>query len=88
MGFLSLSITISLSLLVVSCFLGVLRLVKGPSLPDRALAVDVLAMIVTGLIVISAVLSRQQEFFILAAVWVIFMFLGTVAFSRYLEKRE
>lgn len=61
------------------------RLVKGPSLADKAVAVDTLNIIVVGVVALIAVLFNNGLFLDIAIVYAILAFLETVVYARYLE---
>lgn len=76
-----------LGVLAVALILGFIRLAKGPSLPDRAVALDLIATLVIGFIGVYAVSVEELLFLDLGLVLALIAFLGTVAFARYIEKR-
>jgi multicomponent Na+:H+ antiporter subunit F len=78
---------IVLAMLVVSAFLVFIRLVRGPTLPDRAIALDLIGTVVVSLIAVYAIVTDEPVFVDVAIVLALVMFLGTVAFARYLERR-
>lgn len=73
-----------LSLAVVMAFV---RLARGPSLPDRVVALDLLTTLAIGMIAVYAIAMNQPVLLDVAIVLALLSFLGTVAFARYLEKR-
>ena len=73
-------------ILVVAVVLAFVRLARGPSLPDRAVALDLIATIVIGLIGVYAVMTNEARFLDLAVVLALIAFLGTVAFARFIAK--
>jgi multicomponent Na+:H+ antiporter subunit F len=75
------------ALLVAALLLAFVRLVRGPSLPDRVIALDLISMIIAGFITATAVLMRQPVLLDAVVVLAIIVFFGTVAFARYLERR-
>ena len=77
-------ILIMLSVGLVSAFI---RLARGPSLPDRVIALDLISMLAIGLIVVYAVRFNQPNFLDVAIILALISFLGTVAFAYYLERR-
>ncbi len=66
-------------------FFSILRIILGPSLADRAAALDTMNVIVTGLIVFFAHLFNSSFYLDIAIVYGVLAFLETVIFSRYLE---
>lgn len=73
--------------LVVALVMAFTRLVRGPSLPDRVVALDLMATIVVGIFSIYAMAMNQPVFIDAAIVLALVVFLGTVAFARYTERR-
>ena len=83
----NLFLEVVLGVLALAAVLGFVRLLRGPSRPDRVVAFDTLA---TGGVGISAVYSmahNQPVFLDVAVVLALISFVGTVAFARYIEKR-
>jgi multicomponent Na+:H+ antiporter subunit F len=70
-----------------SVLLTFMRLARGPSLSDRVIALDLIAVLAVGLIAMVAFAARQPVFLDAAIVLALVAFLGTVAFARYLERR-
>ncbi|GAB4121668.1 MAG: hypothetical protein Kow001_20060 [Acidobacteriota bacterium] len=75
-------------LLGISILLTVLRLLRGPSLPDRVMALDLLGMVVAGIILVAAATYGQPGLLDIVLVFAVVGFFGTVAFARYLEVRR
>ncbi len=75
-------------LLGFSILLTVLRLLRGPSLPDRAMALDLLGMVVAGIILAAAAQYGQPGLLDIVLVFAVVGFFGTVALARYLEARR
>jgi multicomponent Na+:H+ antiporter subunit F len=63
------------------------RLVRGPTLPDRVIALDLLAAIIVGFTAVYAIETEQPVFLDAAIVIALIIFLGTVAFAQYIERR-
>jgi multicomponent Na+:H+ antiporter subunit F len=71
----------------VALLLVFVRLARGPSLSDRVIALDLIAVLAVGLIAMVAFAADQAVFLDAAIVLALVAFLGTVAFARYLERR-
>ena len=71
----------------VALALALVRLVIGPSLPDRVVALDMVAMITIAFIAVHILVKDEPAFLNAAAVLALAVFLGTLAYARYLEKR-
>ena len=64
-----------------------MRFRRGPSLPDRVIAIDLFAMLAMGVIVLYTFYTGLTVYLDAALVLAFLAFLGTVAFARFLEKR-
>jgi multicomponent Na+:H+ antiporter subunit F len=78
---------IAFGLISVAMFLALLQVVRGPTLPDRVVALDLMATLAMGFIAIYAVTTEQTIFLDVAIVLALIAFLGTVAFAHFIEKR-
>jgi len=78
---------IALPILVTGVILAFIRLLRGPSLPDRVIALDILSVLGIGIIVAFAIATDQPVFIDAASVLALVSFLGTVAFAAYVERR-
>ncbi len=76
-----------LPLLSAAILLTFARLVRGPSLPDRVVALDLLSTLGIGVIAAYAIATDQPVFLDVASILALVTFLGTVAFAYYLEQR-
>ena len=71
----------------VVCFLLLLyRLIVGPTLADRVVAVDLLAYISIGFAIMHSIASGQAVYLEVALVVGLIAFLSTVVFARYIER--
>lgn len=70
----------------VALVLAFIRLVRGPNLPDRVVALDLIAYLAIGFIATYTIVSEQQAFLDAAITLALVAFLGTVAFARYIER--
>ncbi len=68
--------------------LGFIRLLRGPTVPDRILALDLLTSLGIGLGVATAILVEQRALIDVVLVVTLLAFLGAVAWSRYMEVRR
>jgi multicomponent Na+:H+ antiporter subunit F len=74
-------------ILAVALALAFARLARGPSLPDRVVALDLLSTVGVGLIAAYVVFTGQAAYLDVALVVTLIAFLGTVALANYLEWR-
>jgi multicomponent Na+:H+ antiporter subunit F len=78
----------TLALLGIAMLLAFWRLVRGPSAPDRIVALDLIAGVAVGMIAVYTALSGERHLLRVAMGLALISFLGTVAVARYLEKKE
>ena len=64
------------------------RLVKGPTLPDRIVAMDLFGVLVVGIIVVLAGWSGVRPTLDAAIVIALIGFLGTIAYATYVERGD
>jgi len=64
------------------------RLVKGPTAADRAVAVDILGILIIGFCVILGVATKRDWYIDIAIAWTLQSFIGTLALAKYLEGRN
>jgi len=63
------------------------RLWRGPTLPDRVVALDLVAAIAVGFTATYAVVTGERMLLDVAVVLALIAFLSTVAFAQYVERR-
>ena len=78
---------LAMMLIALALFLSFIRLVRGPTLPDRVVALDLIGVQAVGMIAAYAVATDQPVLLDPATVLGLVGFLGTVAFAKYLERR-
>lgn len=78
--------TIAFVLLVAGMGVAFLRLLRGPSLPDRVVALDVIATMAIGGLALTSMVTGQKMLLDVALAMAIITFLGTVALAISLEK--
>lgn len=86
-GFLSVCIWIALILLSVAFLLTVVRIVNGPTLPDRVIGLDVLTGIAIGFIAVIGIDTGFTLYVDIAIALGLVGFLATVAFARFIMAR-
>ncbi|NCC21951.1 MAG: hypothetical protein EOM26_05760 [Alphaproteobacteria bacterium] len=67
---------------------GLLRLLRGPYLVDRVVALDFLSFVAVAFICFMAIVFRQERYLDVAIILALLAFLATVAFARYTERRK
>ncbi|AKI96678.1 cation:proton antiporter [Kosmotoga pacifica] len=82
------TLIVFLSLIAFGAVLALLRIFRGPTLSDRVAALDIMNVIVTGVIVLFALIEENPLFLDIALVYAALSFLETVVVARYLEGRK
>ncbi|MDP3720173.1 MAG: monovalent cation/H+ antiporter complex subunit F [Acidobacteriota bacterium] len=75
-----------LTALGLAILMTVARLIKGPSLPDRVVAMDLLGILVVGVIVVLAGSTGVRATLDAAIVIALIGFVATVAYATYVER--
>ena len=88
MAMLELVSQVTLATLGVALLMAFARIVGGPSLPDRIVAMDLVGVLVVGLIVVEAGWSGVRATLDAAMVIALIGFLGTIAYATYVERGE
>lgn len=86
-GELTVVINVVYAMLGMALVLAFIRLVRGPSLPDRVVALDLIASLVVAFVCSYAIATDQKVFLDVAIVLALIAFLGTIAFAQYVERR-
>ena len=75
-------------LLAISVFLLLIRLFKGPTLPDKVLVIDTINSVIIGIVVMMSIYYGNEMFVDIAIVYAMLSFLSTIAVSKYLMGRK
>ena len=80
-------INIVFAMLIAALVLSFARLVRGPTLPDRVVALDLIANVVVAVTALYSIATGQHVLLDVAIGIALITFLGTVAFAQYIERR-
>ena len=86
-AFLDLSLSIGFVVMGLSLVLGFYRLVRGPTLPDRVVALDMMTVLIIVFCGMFAIATNERAFLDVAIVLALIGFLATVALARFAERR-
>jgi multicomponent Na+:H+ antiporter subunit F len=78
----------ALTLLMLTIALSFIRLYKGPSLPDRVVALDLLTTVGIAITAVYAVITERPVILDVATILALISFLGTIAFAYYIDLRQ
>jgi len=85
--FCNIILTFSFAMLLVAFALAFIRIVKGPTARDRIVALDLVASITMGFILVYSVVINNAIYFDIVIVISLISFIGTVATSTYLKQK-
>lgn len=85
---LNLAIEFAFGAIGIAMVLCVYRLIKGPDLPDRILAIDTLYINAAALLVVMGIRDASSIYFEAALLIALMGFVGTVALARYLARGD
>ncbi len=85
---LNIAVTIAFTLVAAAIALNFWRLLRGPSAPDRILALDTLYINTIALLVLLGIQLSSAMFFESALLIALMGFVGTVAFCKYLLRGD
>jgi multicomponent Na+:H+ antiporter subunit F len=78
--------TVSMAMMAAGILLTFVRLMRGPSLIDRVVALELTATLVVGVIAAYAVYTDVPALIDVAIALALVAFIGAVAFARYAER--
>ncbi len=77
---------IALYILIAAFVLVMYRLIKGPELADRVIAIDLLAFLAAGMMLLTMIITGKKEYMDIVIILSLVVFIATVAISKYLTK--
>ncbi len=84
---LDLAVTFGFVMVFAAAGLAVWRLARGPSLPDRVVALDMMTLAIVAFCGLAAIRSGDAAFLDVALVLALVGFLATVALARFAERQ-
>jgi len=79
-------LSIAAIIIMIAIALGIYRLVKGPTVVDRVIALDLLTLVSIAMIALIAHTTSRFIYIDVALVYGLLSFLSVLAVARYLEK--
>jgi len=71
--------------LLICCAMCLYRVGRGPTAPDRTVAIDILGIVVVGFAAVLAVQTGKEYLLNVAIAWALLSFIGTIALAKHLE---
>ena len=85
---LNIALTIAFSLVTIAVLMNFWRLLRGPSAPDRILALDTLYINTIALLVLLGIYLSSNIYFEAALLIALMGFVGTVSLCKYLLRGD
>lgn len=79
-------LAISVVLFAITIGIAVIRMIIGPSMPDRVIAMDVIGVNLLAMIGVVSVMYGTKAYLEVILILGILSFISTIAFSKYIER--
>ncbi len=76
-----------IGLLILCIFMCLYRVGRGPTAPDRTVAIDILGTLVVGFCAMWSIITKRDLYMNIAISWSLLNFIGSLALAKYLEGR-
>lgn len=86
--FLNIIVLIAFILLLLSMMISIYRLIIGPTVYDRIVALDFISSIVMGFILLYSIIVNRALYFDVVIIISLISFIGTVSISTYLKIKK
>lgn len=77
-----------LYILLLSCLFCLYRIFRGPTAPDRVVAIDVLGILIVGFCAILGIPTGRSWYMDIGIAWALQSFIATIALAKYIEGRD
>jgi multicomponent Na+:H+ antiporter subunit F len=64
------------------------RVVRGPTIPDRMVGIDIFGILVVGICGIISIQTEKSYILDIGIAWIIFSFIGTLTLAKYLSGKK
>ena len=64
------------------------RVIRGPSIPDRMVGIDIFGILVVGICAIVAIQTEKSFILDIGIAWIILSFIGTLTLAKYLTGKK
>lgn len=77
---------LALAFFSISIALSLYRVIRGPSMPDRAIALDTIGVNLLSAIAIVSIILKTKAYLEAILILGILAFIGTIAFTKFIER--
>ena len=78
----------SLLVILLSAFLCLWKIFKGPTASDRIVAIDMLGILIIGICCLLTIITKRNWYIDIGIAWALQSFISILAFSKFLEGRS
>jgi len=64
------------------------RIIRGPTIPDRMVGVDIFGILVVGVCAIISIQTEKSFILDIGIAWIILSFIGTLTLAKYLTGKK
>jgi multicomponent Na+:H+ antiporter subunit F len=64
------------------------RIIRGPTIPDRMVGIDIFGILVVGICAIIAIETEKSYILDIGIAWIILSFIGTLTLAKYLSGKK
>jgi len=64
------------------------RIIRGPTIPDRMVGIDIFGILVVGICAIISILTEKSFILDIGIAWIILSFIGTLTLAKYLTGKK
>jgi len=79
--------TVCYIILLLSVFLCLYRVGRGPTAPDRTVAIDIMGTVVVGFCALLSIVTGYDFYMNIGIAWALLSFIGTIALAKHIEGR-
>jgi multicomponent Na+:H+ antiporter subunit F len=81
-------VDIFLYILVALSFFCLFRIIRGPTIADRMVGIDIFGILVVGICALMVIRTGRTFLIDIAITWAILSFIGTVTLAKYLSRKK
>jgi len=78
----------ALFILILCSALCLFRIIKGPTAPDRIVAIDIFGILIIGFCAVLSISTKRNWYIDIGIAWALQSFISTLALAKYLEGRD
>jgi multicomponent Na+:H+ antiporter subunit F len=64
------------------------RIIRGPTIPDRMVGIDIFGILVVGICAIISIQTERSFILDIGIAWIILSFIGTLTLAKYLSGKK